>query len=81
MLLNGTKENKEIIILGDFNADYLKPNDNKEIKGIFQLFGFKQLIKTATRITKESSTLIDLIATNNPQSISKSNVFATREYK
>ena len=61
MLLNGTKENKEIIILGDFNADYLKPNDNKEIKGIFQLFGFKQLIKTATRITKESSTLIDLI--------------------
>ncbi len=77
MLLNGTKENKEIIILRDFNADYLKPNDNKEIKGIFQLFGFKQLIKTATRITKESSTLIDLIATNNPQSISKSNVFAT----
>ncbi|CAB3990292.1 Hypothetical predicted protein [Paramuricea clavata] len=40
MLLNGTKENKEIIILGDFNVDYLKPNDNKEIKSIFQLFGF-----------------------------------------
>ena len=77
MLLNGTKENKEIIILGDFNVDYLKPNDNKEIKSIFQLFGLKQLIKTATRITNESSTLIDLIATNNPQSISKSNVFAT----
>ena len=75
MLLNGTKENEEIIVLGDFNADYLKPNDNKEIKGVFQLF--EQLIKTATRITKESSTLIDLIAINNPQSISKSNVFAT----
>lgn len=48
MLLNGTKESKEIIILGDFNVDYLKADDNKEIKTKFQLFGFKQLIKKAT---------------------------------
>ena len=55
----------------------MKSDDNKEIKNAFQLYGFKQLIKKATRVTNESSTLIDLIATNNPMSISKSMVFAT----
>ena len=37
------------------------------------------MIKKATRITRESSTLIDLIATNNPSTISKYGVGCTRK--
>ena len=49
-------ESKEIILLGDLNVDYLKPRDNKEIKAILQQKGFTQIIKEATRITKDSKT-------------------------
>ena len=55
----------------------MKSDDNREIITIFQLYGFKQIIKKATRVTNESSTLIDLIATNDPSSISKCMVFPT----
>ena len=62
---------KEVIILGDFNTDYLKRNIGRELKDMLTLFGFKQLIKEPTRITEETSTLIDIILTNNNSVISK----------
>ena len=68
------KEHKEVIFLGDFNANYLVKRDSKELKAIIEINGFEQMIKEPTRITETTETLIDLIATNNPSSISKVNV-------
>ena len=69
--------NKEVIIMGDFNVNYLEHNKNKDFKSIFTLYGFKQLIKKATRITQTSQTLIDIIVSNQPSYISETAVFAT----
>ena len=77
MLRDSIKESKEIIILVDFNVNYLKANEHKDFKVLFRLYGFSQMIRKATRITRESSTLIDLITTNNPSMISKYDVFQT----
>lgn len=77
LLTKASAENKEILILGDFNVDYLKDDNNKVIKETFKLHGFTQLIKHATRITKDSETLIDLIATNKPLVISRTEVLPT----
>ena len=73
MLLKCSNENKEVIVLGDFNVNYL----NNNIKSIFRLYGYKQIVKRATCVTNDSSTLIDLIFTNNTTSISKCDVFPT----
>ena len=53
--------------MGDVNVNFLKKDDNKECKDILMLFGFNQLIKSATRICDTSQSLIDIIATNNSQ--------------
>ena len=47
--------------MGDFNIDYNKKGVDSELKSIIALNGLKQLVKRATRIKRESSTLIDLI--------------------
>ena len=70
-LLSAQKENKEMILLGDFNMNYLKKDDSKEVKSVINVNGFKQMIKKPTRITQSTQTLIDIIATNNPSTISK----------
>ena len=64
------KENKETIIMGDLNTDYLKENDHRDIKDIFTKNGYKQILKTPTRVTPTTATLIEVIQTNNPQNIS-----------
>ena len=74
MLSLATANLKETIILGGLNVNYLKSNDHHEIKNIMSLHGFKQTVKTATRITKDSSTLIDIISTNNPTVIKETHV-------
>ena len=63
-------ENKEILMLGDMNCNYLAKSDHKEIKNIISSYGLKQLITSPTRITNHSSTLIDVICSNEPQNIS-----------
>ena len=70
-LIAAQKEQKEIIILGDFNANYLNSQDNKELKAIINLNGLEQIISEPTRITETSSTLIDIILTNNKSNINK----------
>ena len=67
--------NTETIIMGDLNVDYLKQN-NHSIKNIFQLNGFCQLIKTPTRVTETTATLIDVIFTNKKHNISHNTVIA-----
>ena len=71
------KENKETIIVDDFNINYNEPSDNVEFKTATNQNGFQRIIKKSTRITKTTSTLIDLIMTNKPSSISLADVVAT----
>ena len=58
------------------NVNYLKPNENKEFKSMLYLHGFTQLITKPTRITKDTQTLIDIIATNSVENISHVDVIA-----
>ena len=55
-------EDKESIILGDINCALLDNNPTSlisELKFITNLYQYEQLIKEPTRITKDTSTLID----------------------
>ena len=70
-------ENKETLITGDFNFDFLdasSSNSTKDMKRILSSFNLKQLIDKATRITKESSTLLDLFATNSTKNVTLAKV-------
>ena len=69
-----SSENKECIVTGDMNCNYLARTDNKELKSMLLSFGLKQLIKDPMRITQESKTLIDVIFTNRPQNVYGVNV-------
>ena len=63
---------------GDFN--FLAKScskETKELKEIFRNFGLMQLINRATRTAKESSTLLDLFASNSPRNITFTNVVAS----
>ena len=65
-------ENKEVIIVGDLNLNYLKSSDHLDIKQTFTVNGYSQLIKKPTRITSTTATLIDVIQTTQPSNITKS---------
>ena len=70
-------ENKETLITGDFNFDFLdasSSNSTKDMKRILSSFNLKQQIDKATRITKESSTLLDLFATYSPKNVTLAKV-------
>jgi len=70
-------ESREVTLLGDLNINYLKKNDNKEIKEIIELQGFVQIVTKATRITETSETLIDVILTTNVSCIKAHDVIPT----
>ena len=66
---------KNVVIAGDFNADQLSSNcSGFKVKRICQTFNFQNVIHNPTRITATSSTLLDLILTNNLPKIFKSGV-------
>ena len=46
-------KNKEVLILGDLNCNFLEPNAQKQVKQIFDMFGLTQVIQRATRVTKD----------------------------
>ena len=70
-------ECKETIIMGNLNVNYKKSSDNKEMKQIIKRQGLKQIIQEPTRITNNSSTLIDMIATTHEENVSKQITFAS----
>jgi hypothetical protein len=70
-LITALAESKETIITGDIICDYLKRNDNLELKEIFSSNGFSQLVDKPTRITEHSKTLIDVIQSTSPETIAK----------
>lgn len=62
-------ENKEFILSGDMNCDFLKEPDHRDIKDCLKMNGFKQLIEKPTRVTQHSSTLIDVVFTTHENNI------------
>ena len=75
------KEDKELILLGDTNCDLIpkcveQPIDNetKHLFSLYELFNFEQLINEPTRVTLNTSTIIDHIATTCARNILKSGV-------
>ena len=69
-------ENKEIICIGDFNCDYLRPdkNETKRLLYLAKMFQLEQLIEEATRITKNTRSQIDFVFRNRLEIIVKSGV-------
>jgi hypothetical protein len=67
MLSTAAAENKELILMGDLNCNFLKKSSDADIKSIIYVNGLKQMVKDPTRITRESSTLIMLSAQTNPK--------------
>ena len=81
-LLNALdNESKEIILIGDINCDDL-PIDEKstmirKLRDLYRVYQIKQLIKEPTRSTLTTATITDPFATNKPDLIISSGVFAT----
>ena len=68
----------EIFLLGDFNVDFMpdaNENNTNKLKDIFATYGLEQLINKPTRVTSNSSTLIDLCVTNTATKTINSEVF------
>ena len=62
-------EEKETLLLGDMNCDFLKKASNNLLKHVLSSQGFVQNVKNPTRVTKDSKTLIDVILSNRPQNL------------
>ena len=75
-LIKVSSENKETILTGDFSINYQKVDDNGELKSIFTLFQLKQMVKTVTRVTDKTESLIDLFFTNVPFNIIMNYIYA-----
>ena len=80
-------ENKEIILLGDYNCDWSRLDSNSanaqtnKLAGIAQTFQFQQLISEPTRITANSKPLIDQAFTNKPELINGSGVIHLHTFR
>ena len=64
-------EIKEVHIVGDFNVDLIKKSssESKQILHLMEYQGFQQMVKTPTRITENSSTLIDHHYCSHPEHV------------
>ena len=74
------RENKNGIIMGDFNIDLLKfGSHSKTSEYLDNIFshGFIPIISKPTRVTNTSATLIDHIYTNNPSTSTNSGIIIT----
>ena len=67
-------EGKEIILLGDFNKDLLNPNAHREWLVLTESLGLSQLVTQPTRVTTNTSTLIDHIYSSHEDNLSKVSV-------
>ena len=70
--IHTVKPHADILVLGDFNIDLLKPHSSWD--SAITLLGLTQLVKSPARITQMSATLIDHIDTNNPDVITEDSV-------
>ena len=70
--IHTVKPHADILVLVDFNIDLLKPHSSWD--STITLLGLTQLVKSPTRITQTSATIIDHIHTNNPDVITEVSV-------
>ena len=69
MLDRVAQEQKEVVLMGDFNCDMLKPQPSVATREFFtstEELNLSQLITNPTRVTNHSASLIDLLFTTNP---------------
>ena len=72
-------ESKEILLIGDLNANFLPrqrlDSHSRDLKDMLtKNFGMSQLIDQPTRITQNTSTLIDVVLSTHPHNIPFSSV-------
>ena len=67
-------EDKEFILLGDFNKDLLNIDTEREWGNFTTSLGLTQLVNEPTRVTNTSQTLIDHIYTNTEENIQRVHV-------
>ena len=74
-------QGKEVILTGDFNCCFMSNSRNNsdcnQLKSLCRYSDLKQLIAQPTRVTKDTISLIDLVATSCPQNISDSGVITS----
>ena len=65
--LDNVVDSKHLVVMGDLNYNYdmHQPLDNNPVHYIEQVCNMRQLITEATRVTSTSSTLLDVILSNN----------------
>ena len=66
---NVLNEGKEIILQGDFNKDLLNPNAQREWLVLTESLGLSQLVTQPTRVTTNTSTLIDHIYSSHEDNL------------
>ena len=69
MLDRVARKQKEVVLMGDFNCDMLKPQPlvaARELLTSTEELNMRQLISTPTRVPNHSASLIDLLFTTNP---------------
>jgi len=62
-------KHSKILVCGDFNIDFLstdfrKKTVKRKLKGLLDEYGFRNILKNATRVTFSSETMIDYLVTN-----------------
>ena len=62
-------EDKEFVLLGDLNKNLLNEEIDRDWGNFIMSLGRTQLVSEPTRVTKDSTTLIDHIYTNNEENI------------
>ena len=70
--VQNSKHHNEILLLGDFNIDMLKPNP--AWVSTLSLFNLHQCVQSPTRVTSTASTLIDHIYVSNPDRLIRTHV-------
>ena len=64
----------DLVILGDFNSDLLKPMHANRIKNLTNSYNLHQLIDEPTHYTENSSSLLDLAIVSKPENVVYSSV-------
>ena len=69
------RENKETILLGDFNINYINQKSvNSNWNNITSSFSLEQLVNQPTRVTENTATIIDHIYTNSSSNITEMSI-------
>ena len=71
-----TLESEDVIIGGDFNKDFYNSKDSEWFRNLTDI-GFKQQIRSATRITDRSNTCIDHIYVKNTEKYNNFGIILT----